>query len=215
MSTNIIPPQFEVAIAPRGPFANGGHKSASLDPHGNLMVSGYEAPYRIRQKYKETYFAASQGSTTWTTGVAAGAQTGFCVNLPPTSKKNVLILRIGFVLLVAPVSTGNVGIAIGWFSTGIVTHGAALTVYDGLKALPVTQNNALADGGFTIPTTAAAVYRQWLQGAFTAGALPSPATPPFTDPQGTIEIQPGGWVELAAVTAVVGMAFAEWAEVDP
>jgi len=213
---NIVPPPpFEIATAPRGPFRNGQNKPVSLDPHGAMQASMYEAPFRLRQKYKEIFFAASQGSTTWTTGVAAGAQTGFCVSLPPTAKKNVLILRMGFVLLVAPISTGNVGIAVGWFSTGIVTHGTPLVVYDGQKALPVTQNQALADGGFTIPVTAAAVYRQWLQGAFTAGALPSPSSPAFTDGQGLIELQPGGWVEIGAVTAVLGMAFCEWAEVDP
>jgi hypothetical protein len=211
---NIIPPQYEVALAPRGPFPDGAPKSASLDPHGVLMGSMYEAPFRMRQKYKETFFAASQASTTWTTGVAAGAHTGFAVSLSPTAKKNVLILRMGFVYLVAPVSTGTVGIAVGWFNTGIVTHGTPLTVYDGQKALPTTQNSALADGGYTIPATAAAVFRQWILGAMTAGALPSP-NQPIVDGSGLIEIQPGGWVELACITAVVGLAFAEWAEVDP
>ena len=211
---NIIPPQFQVALAPRGPFPDGAAKSASLDPHGVLMGSMYEAPFRMRQKYKETFFAASQGTTTWTTGVAAGAHTGFSVSLAPVAKKNVLILRMGFVYLVAPVGVGTVGIAVGWFNTGIVTHGTPLVVYDGQKALPTTQNAALADGGYTIPATAAAVFRQWILGAMTAGALPNP-NEPGVDGSGLIEIQPGGWAEIACITAVVGMAFAEWAEVDP
>ena len=210
----IIPPQYEVALAPRGPFPDGSNKSASLDPHGNLMASQYEAPYRMRQKYKETYFACSQGTTTWTTGVAAGAQTGFAVSLAPTARKNVLILRMGFVYLVAPVGVGTIGIAQGWFNTGIVTHGTPLVVYDGQKALPTTQNAALADGGYTIPATAAAVFRQWILAAMTAGALPNP-NKPVIDVGGLIEIQPGGWVEIACITAVVGMAYCEWAEVDP
>lgn len=213
---NLIPPQYEVALAPRGPFPDGAHKAASLDPHGNLMVSMYEAPYRMRQKYKETYFACNQGTTTWTTGVAAGAHTGFAVSLSPNAKKNVLVLRMGFVYLVAPVGTGTVGIAQGWFSTGIVTHGTPLAVYDGQKALVVTagQNAALADAGYTIPATAAAVYRQWILGAMTAGALPNP-NQPIVEGSGVIEIQAGGWVEIACITAVVGMAFCEWAEIDP
>jgi hypothetical protein len=210
----VPPPPFEIALAPRGPFANGANKSASLDPHGVMQASLYEAPMRLRQKYKETYFACNQGTTTWTTGVAAGAHTGFCINVPPMSTKNILILRMGIVLLVAPVGIGTVGIAQGWFSTGIVTHGTPLVVYDGQKALAVTQNKALADAGFTIPATAAAIYRNWALGGFTAGALPSPNNP-IQDGQGLIEVQPGGWIEFAAVTAVVGMAFAEWAEVDP
>jgi hypothetical protein len=212
---NIIPPQFEVAAtAPRGPYPQGKDIAASLGPHGELVASQYEAPFRLRQKYKETFFAASQGTTTWTTGVAAGAHTGFSISLAPTAKKNVLVLRMGFVYLVAPVGVGQVGIAQGWFNTGIVTHGTPLVVYDGQKALATSQNAALADGGYTIPATSAAVYRQWILGAMTAGALPNP-NQPGVDGSGLIEITPGGWVEIAAITAVVGMAFCEWAEVDP
>jgi hypothetical protein len=208
---NIIPPQFQVALAPRGPFPDTQPASASLDPHGNLIVSQYEAPYRLLQKYKQTFFAANQADTTWTVGLTL-TYTGFLLSNPLTSKKNLEILKIGFILNAAPAAISAVGLAQGW-ANAAVPQTAALSVYDGQKGLVAAQANGMAcAGSTTIPV--APVYRQWILGGFTAAALPAP-NQPVIDEGGIIELVPGGYLLIAAIAVVHGMAFMEWAEVDP
>jgi len=206
-----FPALFEVALAPRGPFANGDNQRASLGPHGELLISLYEAPYRMLQKYKQTFFAANQGDTTWTVGLAT-TYTGFCLSCRNASPKNLSILKVGFVLNAAPAAIDPVGLAQGWASVDC-THTAALTVYDGQKGLPAAQANGMADAGNTT-LSATPVYRQWILGGFTAANLPSPDVAPI-DEGGLIELVPGGFLIVAAIGVLHGMAFMEWAEVDP
>ena len=207
---SVIPPQYQVALMPRGPFANGDNQAASIGPHGELLVSMYEAPYRMLQKYKQTYFAANQADTTWTIGLAT-TYTGFCLNNPNGSKKNLSLLKIGFILNAAPAAIDPVAIAQGWAATDC-THTAALTVYDGQKGLATSQQNGRADAGNTT-LSATPVYRRWILGGFTAANLPS-SNDPVIDDGGLIELVPGGFIIIAAIGVCHGMAFAEWAEVD-
>jgi hypothetical protein len=207
---NIIPPQFQVALAPRGPFVNTDNQAASLGPHGELLISFYEAPYRMLQKYKQTFFAANQADTTWSVGLTT-TYTGFCLSNPAASKKNLSVLKVGFILNAAPAAIDPVGIAQGWAAVDC-THTAALTVYDGQKGLAAAQANGRADAGNTT-LSATPVYRQWILGGFTATVLPSGSNP-VIDEGGLIELVPGGFVIIAAIGVLHGMAFAEWAEVD-
>lgn len=208
---NIIPPQYTVALAPRGPFRNGDTPSASLGPHGEFVFSMYEASYRLLQKYKQTFFAANQADTTWSVGLTT-TYTGFCLSCPIGSQKNLSILKIGFVLNAAPGAIDPVAIAQGWAGTDS-THTTPLTVYDGQKGLAAPQANGKADAGNTT-LSATPVYREWILGGFTATALPSPDTAPL-DMGGLIELVPGGFLIVAAIGVLHGMAFMEWAEVDP
>jgi hypothetical protein len=207
---NIIPPQFQVALTPRGPFANGDNQAASLGPHGELLISMYEAPYRMLQKCKQTYFAANQAATTFTIGLAT-TYTGFCLNNPAASKKNLSLLRIGVILAAAPGAIDPIAIAQGWAAVDC-THTAALTVYDGQKALATSQGYGRADAGCTT-LSSTPVYRRWIYGGFTAATLPSPNSPVMDD-GGLIELVPGGYIIIAAIGVFSGMGFAEWAEVD-
>jgi hypothetical protein len=207
---NVIPPQYQVALAPRGPFANGDNQAASLGPHGEVLVSMYEAPYRMLQKYKQTFFAANQAATTWSVGLTT-TYTGFCLNNPAASKKNLSILKVGFIFGAAPGAIDPVGIAQGWAAVDC-THTAALTVYDGQKGLAAPQANGRADAGNTT-LSATPVYRQWILGGFTAATLPS-SNNPVIDEGGLIELVPGGFIIIASIGVLSGMAFAEWAEVD-
>ena len=207
---NIIPPQFQVALAPRGPFANGDNQAASIGPHGELLISMYEAPYRMLQKCKQTFFAANQAATTFTIGLAT-TYTGFCLNNPAASKKNLSLLRVGDILAAAPAAIDPIAIAQGWAATDCA-HTAALTVYDGQKALATSQGNGRADAGCTT-LSSTPVYRRWILGGFTAATLPSPNSPVMDD-GGLIELVPGGYIIIAAIGAFSGMGFAEWAEVD-
>jgi hypothetical protein len=209
---NVIPPQFEVAAnAPRGPFPNSDNQSASLGPHGETAISLYEAPYRLLQKYKQTFFAANQAATTWSVGLTT-TYTGFCLNNPIGSKKNLSLLKVGFIFAAAPAAVDPVGIAQGFSSAADCAHTAGLTVYDGQKGLAAAQANGRADAGSTT-LSATPVYRQWILGGFTAATLPS-SNSPVIDEGGLIELVPGGFIIVASIGALSGMAFAEWAEVD-
>jgi hypothetical protein len=92
------------------------------------------------------------------------------------------------------------------------THTAALVVYDGQKGLATSQGNGRADAGNTT-LSATPVYRRWILGGFTAATLPS-SNSPVIDDGGLIELVPGGFIIIAAIGVLSGMAFAEWAEVD-
>ncbi len=208
---NIIPPQTQVALAPRGPFANSDPQPVSLGPHGEMLVSQLEGFYRMQSKYRQTFFAANQADTTWTVALAA-TFTGIVVSNPPTSKKNLSISKVGFVLNAAPAAIAPVGLFTGWLQTGITAHTTALSVYDGQKGTATTSGNALADGAATLVGTP--VWRSWILGGFTAAALFA-TTPILIDIAGMIEIPPGGYIGIGALTVVHGMGSIEWAEVDP
>ncbi len=208
---NIIPPQFQVALAPRGPFGNGKNEPASLGPHGELLVSQLESPYRIQNKYHQTFFAANQADTTWTIALAA-TFTGIVISNPVGSKKNLSISKVGFVLSVAPAAIAPVGIFTGWDAAGLTTHTTPLSVYDGQTGLLTTTKYGFADAAATLPGTP--VWRGWILGGFTAAALFA-TTPALVDLGGLPEIPPGGYFGIAALTVVHGMGSIEWAEVDP
>jgi hypothetical protein len=163
------------------------------------------------QKYKQTFFAANQAATAVTAGVTAGAKTGMILSNPVNSTKNLLLLKYGWSLTVGP-AVASVGIAQGWYFTGLVTHTTPLAVYDGQRARVALNGWGIADGGATTPS--AGIYRRWVIGAFTTGTLPDPAQPEV-DEDGTIEILPGGFIFLAGLVTATGVGFLEWAEIDP
>ena len=209
---SVMPEQFQVALAPRGPYPDSFATSAGLDPHGNLLASQYEAPHRMKLKYKQTYFTCSQGATAWTVGLAT-AYTGVCLSNPAASTKNLCLLRAGFILSAGPTAISAIALAQGWSVTAVV-HTTPLVVCDGLRGLATTQNWGVADASATLPV--APVYRQWIMGGFTAGAMPAP-TDPHVNPDGLIEIPAGGFLIIACPAAITtnGMGYLEWSEIDP
>jgi len=180
----------------------------NVDWNNNTLTTQYGSKYQYLVEQGKVYYAASQTATTWSVALNT-THTGLVVSNPVTSGKNLVILKVGFALTVAPVAIAHIGLFAGYSSAGIVTHTTPLTPYNAFIGGAVSAVNA--DAAATLVGTPTWVTP--ILGGFTAGALPSPALS-WIDVDGSIVVKPGGYVGIGALTAAIGFGSIMWAEVD-
>lgn len=155
--------------------------------------------------------AASQAATTWSVALNT-TYTGLVVSNPAGSLKDLLILRAGFALSVAPVAIAKIGLFTGYLAAGVATHTTPLTPFSLKVGAATTGMVAKADAAATLVGTPTWVMP--ILAGFTAGALPSPALATIELDEAII-VPPGGYFGIGALTAVVGFGAIWWAERDP
>jgi hypothetical protein len=171
---------------------------AVTDAHGKY----YEAAVR-----KNVFYAANQAPTAW--GVSTTSATaGFIVSNPAGSPVNLALLQVSFALSVAPAAIAPIALLGGYAAAGIVTHTTTLTPAS--TYIGNVKGYGLADASAALVGTP--TWLMPIAGGFTAATLPS-SGPTVVDLGGSIVIPPGGWVSVAALTAVTGMASAVWEEI--
>jgi hypothetical protein len=178
-----------------------------MDTKGNLMVAAGRANYFMNANRKKIFYAASQAATTWSVALNA-THTGLVISNPAGSSVNLVPLKAGFALSVAPAAIAHVGFFGGYASGGIVTHTTPLTV--GSTFINSPTGTGLADAAATLVGTP--VWLMPFLGGFTAAALFA-TSPSVLDLEGMFIIPPGGYFGIAALTAVVGFAGITWEEV--
>lgn len=179
-----------------------------LDKNNNLYTVDSSAKYQNAVLSGNTYFASNQTARTWSVALAT-THTGLVVSNPTTSGKNLVILKVGFSLSVAPVAIATIGLFTGYSTAGIVTHTTPLTPANCLIGNPV--GKALADEAATLVGTP--IWTTPIMGGFTAGALPAGPSS-LTDVNGSIIVAPGGYIGIGALTAVLGFGTIIWQEVN-
>lgn len=206
----IISPSFTVG-AQQGPFVASTVTNAALGPHAEILTSQLDARYRMGVKNGEVYFACNQATQAISIALST-TYTGLVVYNPVTSKKNLSVLACSFSPWAAAAGIVSIGLLGGWSAAGVVTHTAALSVYNA-KTLVVNAGSAGADSQATLVGTP--IWLSMLNSANTSAALPTANCPVFHDIGGAWEVPPGGYIAIGAQTAVSGVSSIIWREVDP
>lgn len=179
-----------------------------LDKNNNLQVSLSTAKYQNAVLDGNVYFATNQIARTWSVALAT-THTGLVVSNPVTSGKNLVILKVGFTLSVAPVAIATIGLFTGYSTAGIVTHTTPLTPQNCL----IGNGSGLATADEAATLVGTPLWTMPILGGFTAGALPS-TSPSILDVDGAIVVKPGGYIGIGALTAVFGFGSITWQEVN-
>jgi len=185
---------------------NNGSTTLRTDSSANLLVSNVTSKYESAVLAGRVYYAASQTATTWSLALNT-THTGLVLSNPINSGKNLIVLKAGFALSVAPAAISSIGLFTGYSSAGIVTHTTPLTPYS--CAVGAGSSVANADAAATLVGTP--TWALPFMGGFTAGALPS-TSPSVIDVDGLIVVKPGGYVGIGALTASIGFASIIWEE---
>lgn len=172
---------------------------------GDLAVSELHGRYFEQGRAGNVFSAANQAAQAVSVALAT-AYTGLMLYNPIGSGVILVPNKIKFALSVAPAAIATLGLI-----SGVQT--AAPT---GLTALGVRSSqigNAKAGAGlaYSAATINTPVWMKHLLDGFTAAALPAP-TPPI-DLEGLIQILPGGFLAIGALTAVTGLGSIVWEEV--
>lgn len=197
----------EIKIGPRR-MEDGTTGEARGGENSEAIVGQAHGKYYEASSRKKIFFAASQAATTWTVALALN-YTGLIVSNPLQSSVNLSILRVSYAHSVAPAAVATVGIAVGYDALSEVPHDTPLTIYNGYIMGPHGEANADAASN---PLPTAPVWIESFLGGFTLGTL-FDTTPAVVDVNGAIVVPPGGYVLIAALTAVVGFGSIVWEEV--
>lgn len=193
-------------------LGNAGETVLRADRFGAQVVSGLNPRYREQVARGRVYIAHNTAAQAISVALAT-TYTGLCISNPLGSGRNLSIIGAGYCLSVAPAAIASLHLIGGYSATTNVAHTAALAA-PGIQCCLLSssaQSVAKADTQATITNPG---YLFPLQGGFTAAALPSS---PFqwVDIGGLIEVGPGGWVAIGALTAVTGFGAIAWMELEP
>ena len=199
-----------LAAGPVGPLTTGNLITARSGQLGELIVGelhgrDYETNFRGNM-----FYAAHQAATALSVALAT-TYTGLCLSNPAGNTKNLTLKKVSFALTVAPAAIASIGLIAGYNVAGVTVHTTPLVSpaigpnVIGSAAMPT----AKADAACTLVGTP--FWLAQLMGGFTAAALPNPG-PAMLDWDGSIIIQPGGYVAIGALTAVTGLASMFWEE---
>jgi hypothetical protein len=175
---------------------------------GEMIVSQLKGRYAEAAGRGSIFTVANQAAVTTTVALATTC-TGLVLTNDAGSNVDLVILRAGFGLSVAPAAIPTVGLMGG---VGTVTHttpiaAAAIrsTRIGPAGHAPTTK----ADGAATIPTP---TLLELFSGANTSAALPDSPHPVGVDIDGRYVVPPGAFVAIYTLTVSVGFGFFSWSE---
>lgn len=180
----------------------------NLNEESHVIVAQGGGVYEHNALDGDIFYAANQTATTWSVALNT-THTGLVVYNPVTSNKNIVIIKVGFALSVAPVGIASIGLFGGYSGTGILTHTTPLTPASTTIGRPTGYGGA--DAAATLVGTP--TWLMPMMGGFTAGALPSTSMS-VVDIGGSIIVPPGAYCGIGALTAVVGFGAIFWKEIS-
>lgn len=175
---------------------------------GDTIVSELHGRY-FEQNYRGRIFTAANQAAQAVSAALATVYTGLLLYNPLGSGKILVPLKFKYALQVAPVAIAPLGWIGGYAATGGVT---AQTTKLGVQSSQIGNLSS----GIGIPMSAASIVTptwvaQFADG-FTAGALPAPSG--MNDFEGIFSIYPGAFMAIGALTAVTGLGYMAWEEID-
>lgn len=192
-----------------GPYrgAPGADTPIRLGADSELIMQALHARY-VEQVVRGNMFSAANQAAQAISVALATTYTGLCLYNPVGSGRILVPNKIKFALSAAPAAVAPIGLIQGFAATGgVTTQTTKLTVQS-------NQIGSTAAGAGIALSAATIVTPTWLQqllDGFTAAALPAP-TPPI-DLDGLYAIYPGGFIAIAALTAVTGLGSIAWEEI--
>ena len=175
---------------------------------GEMIVSQLNGPYYERASRGGIFTVANQGAVTTTVALAT-TYTGLCISNDEGSNVNLVLLRAGFGLSVAPAAIPNTGLMGG---LGAVTHTtpiAAASIRSTKISAGGPQSTTKVDGAATIPTP---TLLELFSGANTSAALPDSPHLAGVDLGGRYVLPPGTFAAIYTLAVSVGFAFFTWSE---
>lgn len=192
-----------------GTYGDGDEPRFRQGRSGELVVSQLNGPYYERAVRGGIFTVANQAVVTTTVALAT-TYTGLCLTNDAGSGVNLVLLRAGFGLSVAPAALPTVGLMGG---LGTVTHttpiaaGAIRTTKIG--AAGTHSASTKVDGAATIPTP---TLLELFSGANTNNALPTSPHPVGVDLGGRFVVPPGAYVAIYTLAVSLGFGFFQWSE---
>lgn len=174
---------------------------------GDLIVSELHGRYFEQSSRGQIFTIANQAAQAVSAALAT-TYTGLCLYNPPNSGKILVPLKVKYALSVAPAAIATIGLIQGFSMTGGVTAQTALVT-------PVSNVIGGQDGvgiGLSQATIVTPTWLAHLVDGFTAAALPAPTVP--IELEGLYSILPGGFIAIGALTAVTGLGWMTYEEVD-
>lgn len=201
--------EIEVKVGPQaGAAGDGSLLSLRGGRTGAAIVQELHGRYWEQTRSGRMYSAANQAAQAVSVALAT-TYTGLLLYNPLNSGKVLVPNKTKYSLSVAPAAIATLGLLTGYAATGGVTaQTTALTVQSNqIGNASVGVGRALSAATIVTPTLLATLYD-----GFTAAALPGPTM--VTDLEGSFGILPGGFIGFYALTAVTGLGWMSWEEVD-
>lgn len=174
---------------------------------GGQVIQQLHGRY-YEQGYRGNVFSAANQAAQAVSAALATTYTGILLYNPPGSGVNLVPLKVKFALSVAPVAVATIGLLGGWAATGGVT---AQTTKLNTQSSNIGNTGGSKGIALSAATIVTPTWIKQLYDGFTAAALPAP-TPPV-DLEGMIQIAPGGFLGIGALTAITGLGSIFWEEV--
>jgi|SRR5882672_4657926 len=191
-------------------LSQGAQATERLDPTAAIVATDAHGRYRESARLGRLFNASNQAAQAVSVALTT-TYTGLCISNPAGNTKNASMLGCYFALSVAPAAIASLHLIGGYSAAGIVTHTAALAspgiqsaLLGGLNSTMKADTQAtIVNPGYVLPICS----------GFTAAALPS-TSPGWIDLAGIIELVPGAWIAIGALTAVTGFGGFVWEEID-
>jgi hypothetical protein len=175
---------------------------------GDGIFSELHPRYFEQMRSGRKWHVANQAAQAVSVALAT-TYTGLLLYNPVNSGKVIVPTKVKFALSVAQVAASTIGLLEGFAATGGVTTGTTPIATRSNQIGNASTAVALAYSAATITTP---VYSVQFYDAFTAGAFGAPQPP--VDLEGILGLLPGAFLGIAALTAVTGLGFFSWEEVD-
>ena len=174
---------------------------------GEQIIQQLHARY-FEQTYRGNIFSAANQAAQAVSVALATTYTGILLYNPVNSGKILVPLKVKFALSAAPAAVATIGLIGGFAATGGVT---AQTSALGVQSSQIGNTSKGAGIALSAATIVAPTWIKQLWDGFTALTLPAPQAP--VDLEGMIEILPGGFLAIGALTSVTGLGSIFWEEV--
>lgn len=185
----------------------GTQAGVALGAQFELLNSPLQPRYFQNTVRRQAFHASHQAGQITTVGFAT-TYTGLCLSNPPGSGKLLVLDRVNYAVLVANVAAATLGL-MGNYSTTEVTHTTPGTVRSNMiGANLAVPGVGKVDTAATLPVAPVMLmpFDAILTGAITTTTK---AGPNVVDIDGSIILEPGGFVAIATTT--VSAAAALWA----
>jgi hypothetical protein len=175
---------------------------------GDQIVTELHAPYFESARSGKSFHAGNQAAQAVSVALAT-TYTGLLLYNPLNSGKILVPTLCKFALSVAQVAIATIGLIEGYSATGGVTTGTTAITARSNQIGNSTAGTGLVYSAATITTP---VWSAQLADGFTAGAFGGPQVP--IDLKGIYVLLPGAYIAFGALTAVTGLGWLSWEEVD-
>lgn len=172
---------------------------------GDVIVSELHGRY-FEQGYRANIFGAANQAAQAISVALATAYTGLLLYNPLGSGVILVPNKVKFAQSIADVAASTIGLI-----SGVQTAAPTGTTALGVRSSQIGNAKAAAGLAFSVATIATPAWMMALLDAVAAAAFKPPSVP--VDLEGVIQILPGGFLAIGALTAVTGLGSIFWEEV--